>query len=60
MKTVDKTQYKILLSEMRIIQQIYKDMKIYCYELYTLMYAVALKKNIPYGTDIHSELMNIA
>ena len=56
----DVMQRSFLLAEMRKIQQTYKEMEIYCYELYTLMYGIALKKNIQYGMDIHSELMNVA
>ena len=56
----DVMQRSFLLAEMRKIQQTYKEMGIYCHELYTLMYGIALKENIPYGMDIHLELMNVA
>lgn len=56
----DVMQRSYLLAEMRKIQKLYKERGVYCYELYTLMWTVAIKENIPYGMDIHLELMNVA
>ena len=44
---------------MKEIQTFYREIGSFCYELYTLMYAFALKENIPYGLDIHLKLMDI-
>jgi hypothetical protein len=55
---IDNINRADLLAEMRKIKQSYKEMGVFCYELYTLMYVIALKENIPYGMDIHSELNN--
>lgn len=54
----DVMQRSYLLAEMRNIQKSYEERGAYCYELYTLMCAVAIKEKIPYDMDIHSELMN--
>ena len=55
----DVIQRSFLLNEMKNIQQSYKNMGIYCYELYTLMCGIALNNNVFYDIDIHSELMNV-
>lgn len=56
----DVMQRSYLLGEMQKIQKSYSDRGQYCYELYTLMYTIAIKEKIPYGMDIHCELMNVA
>jgi|694.fasta_scaffold03173_37 ABC-type ATPase involved in cell division len=53
------TKRLILSSKMKEIQTFYREVGSFCYELYTLMYAFALKENIPYGLDIHLKLMDI-
>jgi hypothetical protein len=46
-----------LLIEMRQIIATYKEMGVVCYELYTLMCAVAFQHKQPYDLNIHAELM---
>lgn len=47
-----------LLYEMQKIKELYNKLGIYPYELYTLMYGIAIKEKISYGIDRHSKLMN--
>ncbi len=49
-----------LLEELRNFKKLYNKLGVYPYEIYTLMFTVALRDKIPYGMDIHNQLMDVA
>jgi hypothetical protein len=55
----DFIQRSFLKKEMDKIEKSCKKRGEYCYEIYTLMCAIAVNNNIPYNLDIHHEIQNV-
>jgi hypothetical protein len=56
--TPDAKQRSFLKKEMDKIEKSYKKRGEYCYELYTLMCAVAVNNNTPYSLEVHHEIQS--
>lgn len=55
---LNNIQRLFMLNKMKDMQKSYKERGSYCYEIYTIMSAIALKENIPYGLEVHLEIMD--